>query len=304
MKRLLIILLALAMLAALPACGKKAQEPAPLPVESAAPAETPAPTDDPNTVHVERTPAPEISFAPEAQATPAPTASPVTPEPVGTPSVTTPEPAAAPTPPPVPEVSISAGSAVYSIVDHSGSYTDALGNTCSYEFRVPAFGCTGPDTELLSEELYNAVMPTVNSQLAAMQAGNSLTVTRTEYESYSNGRYISVLCTVYHAEGGCSYKAVTLNADSGYRASASELMQYVGVSEADFAILASQAVGTKFTELYGQPADDASAAAYNSSIDPAGLAGAELFINSAGRLAFEARVYAPDGSSANYIIAI
>ncbi len=308
MKKLLSVLLCAAMLLTLFACGKKS-EPEAAPSEAPVVSTVPEPeiTRDPYVVHVERTPEPERTPAPAA--TPAPgsasaaTPTPAIAQPVGTPVVTTPtpqpvQPEAAPS---VPDVAISSGSAVYSIVDQAGTYTDALGNTYSYHYKVPAFGCTGPDTELLSEELYNSVMPIINAELVNMQSGGGLNVTRTDYASYANGRYVSVLCTIYYSDGSNGYRSVTLNTDTGFRATASELMQYTGVSEADFASLASQAAGNKFIELYGQPADDAAYQAYNSTIS---VSGAVLFINSGGRLSFPAGVYSPSGDLSYYIVSI
>jgi len=194
---------------------------------------------------------------------------------------------------------------VYSIVDQAGTYTDSLGNTYNYQYKVPAFGCTGPDTELLSERLYNAVMPSVNAELSNMQTGNSLTVTRTDYSSYSNGRYISVLCSLYYPDGSVSYKVVSLNADTGFEATRSELMQYTGVSEGDFASLAAQAAGNKFTELYGQPGDEAMTQAYNNTVALSNFSNTEVFINGSGRLSFAAKIYSVAGAAwYEYIISV
>ena len=312
MKKLLSVLLCAAMLLTLFTCGKKS-EPEAAPSEAPVVSTVPEPeiTRDPYVVHVERTPEPERTPAPAA--TPAPgsasaaTPTPAIAQPVGTPVVTTPtpqpvQPEAAPS---VPDVAISSGSAVYSIVDQAGTYTDALGNTYSYHYKVPAFGCTGPDTELLSEELYNSVMPTVNSELSAMQAGHSLTVTRIDYTSYANGRYVSVLCTLYYPDGSCGYKVVNLNSDTGYKATNSELLQYVGISEADFAALAAQAAGNKFIEVCGEPTGDLLTQAYNSTVNGVSLADSALFINAGGRIAFPAKIYSVAGAAYyQYIIVI
>lgn len=308
MRKILTALLLAAMLLTLFACGKKSEPEAPeatLPAEPVVTTDIVITTQDPNTVHVQRTPEPERTPAPaetpKPSTAPAVTPTPTVAQPVGTPVITTPQPVAPTAAPVVPSVSISSNSAVYSIVDQAGTYTDSFGNVYNYQYKVPAFGCTGPDTELLSEELYNSVMPIVNAELSAMQSGGVLNVTRTDYASYANGRYVSVLCTIYYSDGSNGYRCATLNTDTGFRATNSELMQYVGISESDFASLASQAAGNKFTELYGQPADDAAVQAYNSTIN---VSGAELFINSAGKLSFSAGVYSPSGFFSFYIISI
>ena len=314
MKKILAILLLAAMLLSLCACGKKSEPEIPQTTLPAAPVVTSdmvITTQDPNTVHVQRTPEPERTPAPAetpkpnttVATTPAPT--PTVAQPVGTPVVTTPQPLEPTTAPVVPSVSISSNSAVYSIVDQAGTYTDSLGNTYNYQYKVPAFGCTGPDTELLSEELYNAVMPTVNAELNAMQAGNSLTVTRTDYATYANGRYVSVVCSFYYPDGSCGYKVVNLNSDTGFRATNSELLQYAGISETDFASLAAQAAGSKFVELYGQPGDEQLTQAYNSTVNGVSLADSALFINSSGKIAFPAKIYSVAGAAYyQYIIVI
>lgn len=302
MRKILAILFLAAMLLSLCACGKKSEPEIPQATLTAAPAVTSdmvITTQDPNTVHVQRTPEPERTPAPAETpkpdttvvTTPAPT--PTVAQPVGTPVVTTPQPLEPTTAPVVPSVSISSNSAVYSIVDQTGTYTDSFGNVYNYQYKVPAFGCTGPDTELLSEELYNAVMPIVNAELASMQSGGVLNVTRTDYASYANGRYVSVLCTIYYSDGSTGYRCATLNTDTGYRATNAELMQYVGISEADFVPLAAQAIAGKFVELSGQSGAEFS---QSFNISPAS---AELFINASGRLAFPVEIYSSEGA-ANY----
>ena len=319
MKKLISILLLAALLLTLCACGKK-DEPAigELPVVDVPEneSETVETTADPNTVHVVRTPEPQFTAAPEggssadspsATAAPAPTASPAVAEPVGTPVVTvpTPQPTVAP-PPPVSEVSISSGSAVYSLVDRSGSYTDSLGNSYTYQYKVPAFGCTGPDTELLSEELYNALMPIVDRELAAMQNGSSLTVSRIDYSAYSNGRYVSVLCSMLYPDGSYGYKAVTLNADTGFRATNAELMQYAGISGEQFGTLAAQAAADKFVQLHGQPGDNVMLSqAYNDTVSASNFSSPQLFLDGNGRLAFAAKIYSVAGASYyEYILSV
>ncbi len=312
MRKILAILLLAAMLLTICACGKKSEPEIPeatLPAAPVVTADIVVTTQDPNTVHVQRTPEPERTPSPaetpKPSSTPAVTPTPTVAQPVGTPVVTTPQPVEPTAAPVVPSVSISSNSAVYSIVDQAGTYTDSLGNTYNYQYKVPAFGCTGPDTELLSEELYNAVMPIVNAELNAMQTGGSLSVTRTDYTTYSNGRYVSVVCSLYYPDGSCGYKVVNLNADTGYRAANSELLQYVGISEADFASLAAQAAGSKFVEIYGQPGDDVLTQAYNSTVSGVSLADSALFINSSGRIAFPAKIYSVAGAAYyTYIISI
>lgn len=304
MRKILSILLLAAMLLTLYACGKKSEPEMPeltLPTAPAVQEDIVTTTQDPNTVHVERTPEPTRTPAPaetpKPSTAPAVTSTPAVVQPVGTPVVTTPQPVEPTAEPSVPSVSISSGSAVYSIVDQAGTYTDALGNIYNYQYKVPAFGCTGPDTELLSEELYNALMPTINAELNAMQNGTSLTVSRVDYSSYANGRYISVVCSLYYPDGSCGYKVVNLNADTGFEATNSELLQYVGISEADFASLGAQAAANKFTELYGQPSDEFMTQAYNSTVNGVSLSDTELFINSSGRLSFPAKIYSVAGAA-------
>lgn len=304
MRKILAILLLAAMLLTVCACGKKSEPEIPEATLPAAPVVTTdivITTQDPNTVHVQRTPEPERppspAETPKPSSAPAVTPTPTVAEPIGTPVVTTPQSAVPTAAPAVPSVSISSSSAVYSIVDQAGTYTDSLGNTYNYQYKVPAFGCTGPDTELLSEELYNAVMPTVNAELNAMQTGGSLTVTRTDYATYSNGRYVSVVCSFYYPDGSCGYKVVNLNADTGYRATNSELLQYVGISESDFSSRAAQAAGSKFVELYGQSGDELLTQAYNSTVNGISLSDCALFINSSGKLAFPAKIYSVAGAA-------
>jgi hypothetical protein len=132
MKRILLILLVLALLLSVSACQLQ-KLPDPTPVPTVSPTEAPAPTPQPTAE-----PTPEPTPAPTAQPTPEPTAEP-TPEP-------TPEPTAEPAPA---QTGYPVGPAGYAVKDPDSFAARAEGHYVMVNYPVDeASGEWGPETEL------------------------------------------------------------------------------------------------------------------------------------------------------------
>lgn len=233
MKKLIAILLMLAMLAALCACGE--EKPAPEAAPEAAPAveaEETAETEEAPEVAGETE---EPSGAEETPAEPEVTEEPVEEE--------TPE---------EPQIAGVVGETGYwyDLLSGSGEYTDLSGNVNQYTYAIPAFNHDSADASRLNDEIMTFCQAYVDEMADAEANGYSLTTLSVSYEASLNGEIASILISVVTDIGYNEYHAYNLNVATGAEATGTDLIAQAGLSEDEFVAAAQNAASEHFKSQY------------------------------------------------------
>lgn len=181
-----------------------------------------------------------------------------------------------------------------------GDYTDHLGNSYHYLYRIPAFTGIGGDQARLNTEISDFVMSLIRTDLECVEEnkGFSLVTYNADYEYHVNKAIVSLLCTVRNDWGDTRYLAVNTDT-AGHALSRDNLLAILHIAEFDFSWRAKDALRTFFRETQSdipesllEWADEQNA----KTLSDENLQDTQLFLNEEGRLCMVVRVYSLAGA--------
>ena len=224
-------------------------------------------------------PVPDPSEEPEPEAAPEPT-----PE-------LTPEPTPEPTPVPDP---------VVNVFEREGDYSDDVGNSYHYVYRIPAFTCDSADAENMNQAFRDFADGYIEDALAVIDGDEkySLILSEVDYGYAQSGDFVSVLCWMHNDWGQTEYCARTIDLWTQREASRETLLAYAGLNDQSFLERAREAAGETFGD-YTQFSGDLTQFAedqYHKTVMDENLQDTQLFIDGESRLCMVVRVFSIAGA--------
>lgn len=193
---------------------------------------------------------------------------------------------------------------VYYTLDESGTYTDSVGNTYNYSYKIPAFSGGSEDAEKINQRFDDELRPIIEGELSAMQTGMSLTTGEVKCEVFDSGNLISVLVSVYYPNDNITYYTASMNTAENREMNNADLAAALGINEADIpdALRASAtaAVEKQYSE-YGDISGEGFAEVRQMRDQTLTEIGSDeweptLFINGEGKVCMICKVMSPVGS--------
>ncbi|MBR5382057.1 MAG: hypothetical protein IK136_05495 [Oscillospiraceae bacterium] len=214
----------------------------------------------------------------------------VSPSPAETP------PAAAPTPSPEPV-------AVVDLISETGVYSDSVGNTLSYSYRLPLVTGGADYANAVNEEIREVFLKTAESEHEAMKDGLSLFAPEIGYETYGTEDVLSLFIYLHNDWGQSEYRCYNFAPDGG-EVTNGELLALAGMTEEDF-VDAARGVLTEATAWRDAPEElrgELDTAQQRTLAEDNCSASMPMFLNGDGCLSFIARVYSVAGADYYYHI--
>lgn len=122
---------------------------------------------------------------------------------------------------------------VYYTLDESGSYTDSVGNTYSYSYKIPAFTGGSEYAEQTNKSFEDTLRPIIENELDSMQKGLSLNVNSVICDVYESGDITSVLVSVQYPNDYVEYYTASMNTAENRGMNNADLAAALGIDEAD-----------------------------------------------------------------------
>ena len=139
--------------------------------------------------------------------------------------------------PELPELSGIAGEADgwwYEIDAGSSTYTDNVGNELTYRYAIPAFNVDSADASAMNAEIESICSSHVDEMKQAEADGYPLSTYSVSYEASQNGNIVSLLIAVKLESDVVEYSVYNLDISTGARATGADLTAAVGLTEEQF----------------------------------------------------------------------
>ena len=145
---------------------------------------------------------------------------------------------------------------VQTAISESGDYTDAVGNVYHYSYRVPVLT---PGTEGASEingEILSRFGGMIEAEKKGMEEGCSLSATLIDSEQHQWQNLLSLVITVYYDYDYTDYGVYCYDIDSGSRLTTRQLLEKLGIGEAEFLESVRAEALRTFDENYAEVLDN------------------------------------------------
>lgn len=191
---------------------------------------------------------------------------------------------------------------IYDAMLNEGVYTDSLGNTWNYVFRIPAIQAAGSDATKLNQELFMALYPAVKDAQDAMAEGLSLGINGVDYQVFVKDQMVSIVAEIDTDWGFEEYHVANFDAASLSACSREQLLQKLGVTEEEFLHRAQNTVESYFEKSFSGIAKDSMYQdRHDKSVDPENFkSDCQLFINDEGALCMIVKIYSMAGADYYY----
>lgn len=146
---------------------------------------------------------------------------------------------------------------VKELYSESFDYTDSVGNSGRYTYRVPQLLADTADARAINAAIADEYGPIVEETLDDRASGVSLSCLYVMWESYRCGDILSLVVSCGWSFDSNQYSVYLYDTARGVRLTTSELLTAQGVDETAFLNAVRQAAADTFDALYGQTGDAA-----------------------------------------------
>ena len=151
----------------------------------------------------------------------------------------------------------SADPLVELLYNESFDYSDGVGNSGHYTYRVPQLLADTADARAINAAIADEYGPIVEETLDDRASGVSLSCLYVMWESYRCGDILSLVVSCGWSFDSNQYSVYLYDTARGVRLTTSELLTAQGVDETAFLNAVRQAAADRFDALYGQTGDAA-----------------------------------------------
>ena len=151
----------------------------------------------------------------------------------------------------------SADPLVELLYNESFDYSDGVGNSGHYTYRVPQLLADTADARAINAAIADEYGPIVEETLDDRASGVSLSCLYVMWESYRCGDILSLVVSCGWSFDSNQYSVYLYDTARGVRLTTSELLTAQGVDETAFLNAVRQAAADTFDALYGQTGDAA-----------------------------------------------
>ena len=151
----------------------------------------------------------------------------------------------------------SADPLVELLYNESFDYSDGVGNSGHYTYRVPQLLADTADARAINAAIADEYGPIVEETLDDRASGVSLSCLYVMWESYRCGDILSLVVSCGWSFDSNQYSVYLYDTARGIRLTTSELLTAQGVDETAFLNAVRQAAADRFDALYGQTGDAA-----------------------------------------------
>lgn len=134
-----------------------------------------------------------------------------------------------------------------------GLYTDELGNTYNYSYKIPEFNLESEDAKELNDKIKKDFYKLCENEKTSMADGLSLVVVSVSYETYIKGEILSFLVKALYDSDYTSYGAYSINVATGKAEKVQDFLLLSGLEKEEFIGEIKKAAGDKYKEIYGDP---------------------------------------------------
>lgn len=276
MKKIISLLVCIALLLGLAACGASREETEPESSEPVAEQKTSAPQPE-QTAATTLPTQPEQTEAPETQ-----------PEQTQTPAVQ-----------PLPE-SCTAQTLVWDYLNETLEWVDGVGNENKLLFAIPQIYPFSEDAIACQEEILELLMPIYEESLQNIALECSCVYGAIGYEAYLWGDVLSILVYRETHFDLTDYSVYNLNVRTGQRLDNGALLEQIGLSQESYMEAAAQAAHDAFAGKYGQ-LQEAFGEEYDTqlanTISQENISAAQLYLNGEGTLMMAVNIYSMAGAA-------
>ena len=151
-----------------------------------------------------------------------------------------------------------ASDAVYftNLYDEDLDYSDAVGNSGHYTYRVPQLAADTQGAAEINRAISEKYSPIVEDVLRNVSEGVSLSCLYIAWESYEYGEILSLVISCGWDADVTDYSVYLYDAGSGQQLTTSDLLSVLHVSEAAFLDAVRAAAANCFDEQYADVSDD------------------------------------------------
>ena len=143
------------------------------------------------------------------------------------------------------------------LYNESFDYSDGVGNSGHYTYRVPQLLADTADARAINAAIADEYGPIVEETLDDRASGVSLSCLYVMWESYRCGDILSLVVSCGWSFDSNQYSVYLYDTARGVRLTTSELLTAQGVDETAFLNAVRQAAADTFDALYGQTGDAA-----------------------------------------------
>ena len=143
------------------------------------------------------------------------------------------------------------------LYNESFDYSDGVGNSGHYTYRVPQLLADTADARAINAAIADEYGPIVEETLDDRASGVSLSCLYVMWESYRCGDILSLVVSCGWSFDSNQYSVYLYDTARGVRLTTSELLTAQGVDETAFLNAVRQAAADRFDALYGQTGDAA-----------------------------------------------
>ena len=143
------------------------------------------------------------------------------------------------------------------LYNESFDYSDGVGNSGHYTYRVPQLLADTADARAINAAIADEYGPVVEETLDDRASGVSLSCLYVMWESYRCGDILSLVVSCGWSFDSNQYSVYLYDTARGVRLTTSELLTAQGVDETAFLNAVRQAAADTFDALYGQTGDAA-----------------------------------------------
>lgn len=151
----------------------------------------------------------------------------------------------------------SADPLVELLYNESFDYSDGVGNSGHYTYRVPQLLADTADARAINAAIADEYGPIVEETLDDRTSGVSLSCLYVMWESYRCGDILSLVVSCGWSFDSNQYSVYLYDTARGVRLTTSELLTALGVDGTAFLDAVRQAAADRFDALYGQTGDAA-----------------------------------------------
>ena len=143
------------------------------------------------------------------------------------------------------------------LYNESFDYSDGVGNSGHYTYRVPQLLADTADARAINAAIADEYGPIVEETLDDRASGVSLSCLYVMWESYRCGDILSLVVSCGWSFDSNQYSVYLYDTARGVRLTTAELLTAQGVDETAFLNAVRQAAADRFDALYGQTGDAA-----------------------------------------------
>ena len=134
-------------------------------------------------------------------------------------------------------------------------YTDSVGNSGHYTYRVPQIEADTPGAEAINKAISDEYIPIVNSVLEDVSGKFSLSCFYVAWESYQYENILSLVVSCGWDASVNEYDVYVYDIASGRQLTTADLLKALDVDETAFLEAVRRAAAAKFDTQYGEMVD-------------------------------------------------